>query len=54
MVGSGCSTRKFLPRSGGLQSAKAFFFGLLWGGGRFSLAAKLLGFVGGILELWRS
>jgi hypothetical protein len=38
--------QKVLPRSGGSQSAKAFFFGLLWWRGRFSLAAKLLDFAG--------
>jgi tetratricopeptide (TPR) repeat protein len=50
MAGRVGSTRKFLPRSGGLQSAKAIFFGLLWWRGRFSLAAKLLGLVGDFFE----
>jgi hypothetical protein len=53
MVGRVGSTRKFLPRSVAVQSGKALYFGLLWGGGPFSLAVKLLAFVGGILELWR-
>jgi hypothetical protein len=45
---------KVLSITGGTQSAKALFFGLLWGDGRSSLAAKLLVLSVEIFELWRA